>query len=400
MKKDQLFINYYDEFSINRSMSEKEIKSYLSKKQVEINRYKSSTSPDNTETLKELQLAMSHIRDAIKILTRPDSRKQYDLELDAAIREGKVDTRRSEEVRGILERARQFFEQGKYQSALKLAKELVEGGTDTDEPYEIMSRSYYMLGDYDEAVETAEKGSDVFASSVILHWLSIRLLIQLEDYDTAQQKLNKAMSDFAGNAQFAAEQVYLYAHAEKTELMLQTIKSYLTENPNDLDYRRYVANNLFDISNQCYLYDSASDMLLLTEESAFIRCYTLIKLANEIYQDEYLRDELEYVEQFGQMIFDEDHKGLIWFYRIAGVLSAIGGISGIVGGAPSGWIFVGLGLLLELAAGLVKKISYRPYWKIYRDAYRGFKESDDGILYNLLELPWTIIKTILEAFGK
>ena len=57
-----------------------------------------------------------------------------------------------------------------------------------------------------------------------------------------------------------------------------------------------------------------------------------------------------------------------------------------------------IGILFQGVVFLVNKVSYRPYWKVYRDYYRGFKESDDGALYNILTIPYEPFKQFFDLF--
>jgi tetratricopeptide (TPR) repeat protein len=314
-----------------------------------------------------------------------------------------MDKQIEKEVRDIIERARAFFEQGKYDLALKSAQEAIENHINSEEPYTIISRSYFMMGDYDEAIESIANATLIYPNSLHLRWLNIRFLTMTENIDEAQALLNASLDDFNNHAQLAAEQVYLYGYAERDDLLEAAIRKYMERNPNDMDYRRYVAHNLVEIAQQCYVYDTAADMMLITEEASYNRCVKLLTTANSIYQDEYIQNELNYVLQFGELVYDADHNGLKLFYRIVGFIligvAAYNLPAALDGENVSRTLTVaGIGILMQGLASLVKKISYRPYWKVYRDTYRGFKESDDGALYNILMLPWDMVKQIFDAF--
>ena len=401
----EYFIDYYSMFSeqINREMTESEIKKRLSEEMSFISQRLSGIHPDDEANQKSTREIRDHCRKAIKILSNPVTRREYDIQLDAAVKAGKVNYEVSEEVKDILARAHAFFEKGRYDLALNLAKEALDNKLDSEETYELISRSYFMLGDYDEAVDSVSKAAGIYQSSLHLRWLNIRFLTMTENFNEAQAKLNEAMRDFDNDSMLAAEQIYLYGYAERFDMLKDTIDSYISRNPNDMNYRRYVAHNLIEIAQQCYVYDSAAEMLLLTEEESYNRCLELVTLANTIFQDEYVQNELEYVKEFGEEVFDDDHKGLKRFYRIGCILLILFGIILITDLFEGGSIYppiivIGIGVLFQYAAGLVDKCSYRPYWKVYRDTYRGFKEHDDGILYNVLMLPWEIVKQVFGAF--
>lgn len=68
-----------------------------------------TTDPSNIEAKKELKENKAHLREARKILFNAEKRKQYDMELDAAIRAGQVNYEKAREVKDSLERARKYL---------------------------------------------------------------------------------------------------------------------------------------------------------------------------------------------------------------------------------------------------------------------------------------------------
>ena len=206
----EYFIDYYSMFSeqINREMTESEIKKRLSEEMSFISQRLSGIHPDDEANQKSTREIRDHCRKAIKILSNPVTRREYDIQLDAAVKAGKVNYEVSEEVKDILARAHAFFEKGRYDLALNLAKEALDNKLDSEETYELISRSYFMLGDYDEAVDSVSKAAGIYQSSLHLRWLNIRFLTMTENFNEAQAKLNEAMRDFDNDSMLAAEQIY------------------------------------------------------------------------------------------------------------------------------------------------------------------------------------------------
>ena len=227
------FVDFYEVFDLDRSMSEKELKKLLGKKSVAVSQLEGSTDPNDTKTRKELQEMKKLILEALKILGKTSSRKTYDIQLDEAVRAGNVNREKTKEIQDALERARRYFQQQKYEMALKAAQEALDNHANSEEPYEIISRSLFMMGDYKESLEAVDKGAEIFQNAVVLWWLRIRTRILMERYDEAQTLLNSAKDRFAGNAQFAAEQAYLYFHAEKYDVGKRTVEDYLKLHPSD-----------------------------------------------------------------------------------------------------------------------------------------------------------------------
>lgn len=399
MAQQEYFVDYYAIFDLDRSMDEKSIKRALGQRQAEVSKLMGSTDRDRTDTLRELQNMMETIRMAIRTLSKPESRRAYDAQLAAAAAAGKVSQEATKEAQDILERARQFFEKGQYQLAIKFARQAVdEQHINREEPFEIISRSQFMLGDYDEAIESAGKAARTFSSSLHLRWLHIRFLAMIEDFNEAQAQLNEAIDSFGADSLLMAEQVYIYAYAGNMPAAHRAIDQYVAANPNDQDYRRYTAQNLIDVSQTCYLMDSAAEIMVLTEEDDYRRCLDLVTTANSLYQDETTMSELNYVRQFGEIVDDEEHRGLRRFYHIGGLILGVIGIVRMTSGSKFAWILLLIGIAMQGLGLLVKRVGRRPYWKVFRDEYRGFKQSEDSFLFNILLAPQDMIKEMLATF--
>lgn len=390
------FIDYYEMFDLNRSMTEKELKKALGRKSVEVTKLEGSTNPNDMKTRKELQEIKNMILEAIKILGKAASRKAYDAELDEAVRAGRVNYEKTQEVQEALERARKYFEAQKYELALKYAKEALKANANTDEPHEIICRSLFMLGDYEESLDAIDEGVNAFQNAVNLWWLRVRIRIMMEQYDAAQAILNEALHKFYQNAQFAAEQAYLYFHAGQDEIGIKAVEAYLRENPNDMQYRQYVAYNLVEVANQYYKYDSGAEMLLISEEKDYKQCLKLTTLANQYYQDEYTREALNDVQKFGVVEYDQDNKLKRTAYLGISILSAVGAVFMLLNGSNPA-IFMLVAVLAFIGVKVIDKYSYRPYWQVYRDYYRGYKEKSEGWIFNLVSFPFDLAMSWLDG---
>lgn len=394
------FVNYYQTLGIDRQLSEEEIKQLLGEKEKVVHRRSRTTPRDRVEIIEALRLERQQIREARDILTNKERRKQYDLELDQRYKENTIDHVVTEQIRSIIEKARYFFTNENYEMAAKFAQEAIDNELDNDEPYELLCRSQFIMGDYDEALDTVDRSSLLYQGAATLRWLQIRLRILMEEFDDAQRCLNDALSILPNDVQLHAEQVFLYYAADQVSAGEREMHDYLNEHPNDMQYRQYVAYGLIEIANRCYVYDSAADMMLITEEAAYNTCRNLVTLANQIYQDDYVKTELENANKYGEMIFDEDHKGIKRFYNVMCALFILLCIPLMQVDEYTIWLVLGslaIAFLFFLGGCAVKKLSYRPAWKVNRDHYRGFKEDEDGALFQLLWFPYSFIEAI---FGK
>lgn len=385
-------INYYEMFGLDRSWTEKELKKKLGQHSVELSKMASCTNPNNREEYQRQKETAQHILDAISILGRPERRKEYDRQLDVAIKAGTAVYAKTQEVKDTLEKARRFFEQQNYEFALKFAQEALDLHANSDEPFEIKTKSLLMLGEYEEAIRTIDTGTEAFQSSVNLWWLRVRIYIMLEQYEKAQAELNQACRIFPGSAQFAAEQVYLYFHAGKDDAGKRVLDEYLRNHPEDVQYRQYTAYNLIDIANMYYRFDSEAQIMLISEEADYKECLKLVTLANSCYQDEYTKNELQRIQELGIESFDADRKFLLGTYKVLSIIGLAATLLLIIKGNP------GVGILCAVitvfffwGVRIVKRCCTHPQWYYYRDYYRGFKSMEDNALFSLVVLPFDLM---------
>ncbi len=391
------FVDYYEIFDLERSMTEKEIKKKMAAWSNMLTQREGCTDPGNIEERKRLKEEKECFREARKILFNAEKRKQYDLELDAAIRAGQVNYEKTREVKDSLERARKYFEQQRYQQAIEAAREAIDNHANTDEPYEIISRSQFMTGDYQESLETLDQGAEIYQGSQSLWWLRIRTRIQMERYEEAQTLLNQALDRFRGSSRFEAEQAYLYFHAEKPDLGNRTMEAYIQQHPSDTAYRQQMAYNLIELSNYCYRYDTESEMQLIIDQADYNRCLELVTAANRIYQDDYTRSALEDVKYYGEREYDEEAKVIKKTYLgVSAVAGAVGLLTLLGGSGVALLFFVIAGIFLGFRK-VIDKNSYLPRWQLNRDYYRGFKETGDGWLYSLAVMPFDMVFSVLRG---
>lgn len=394
---EAVFVDYYEMFHLERSMSESEIRKKMAEWSNMLTEMEGSTDPGNIAERKKLKEERAYHREARKILFHKEKRKQYDTELDAAIRAGQVHYEKTREVKDALERARKYFEQQRYQQAMEAAREAIDNHANTDEPYEIISRSQFMTGDYLESLETMDQGTQIYQSSQSLWWLRIRTRIRLEQYEEAQILLNQALERFRGATRFEAEQAYLYFHAGKSETGKQTMDACLQQHPSDTDYRQQMAYNLIELSNYCYRYDTASEMQLIIDQADYNKCLELVSTANRIYQDDYTKSALEDVKYYGEREYDEESKIIRKVYLGISLVAGVAGLLAMLDGSSIALLLFAITGIFLAFRKVIDKNSYLPRWQLNRDYYRGYKETGDGWLYAIAVMPFDMAFSVLRG---
>ncbi len=396
MKSEKNFIDYYEMFGLDRSMTESQLKKALGKLSFENSQREGCTDPNNIKERKEVLLTKKIILEAMKTLGNAARRKEYDARLDEAIRAGTVSHEKSREVQDIIERTRKYYEQRKYELALSSAQEAIKNNANSDEMYEIMTRSYFMLGDYYESLDAVDKGANIFQNAVGLWWLRIRIRIMMEMYDEAQAELNEALVKFQQNPQFAAEQAYLYFHSGQFDVGKRIIDSYLSQNPSDMQYRQYVAYNLIEISNYCYKYDSQAEIACIVKQQDYEQCLQLVTWANEYYQDDYTLEVLQDIQSYGELKYDEDNKIKSIAYMGVTILAAVVGLCMLIAGAAGAYIAFIIAAIGFVLKKVIDKYSYCAVWEINRDYYRGYKENSGNWLYNIASAPFDVVMSLFQ----
>lgn len=432
------FYDYYSIFGLSRTMSTSEIKKKMRTYMEENRKQRVGVNRNNTEILEKLNADQDIIRNAQMALCYDEARKKYDKELDNMpkasiivsidtnltlldseeilhdtvvndVQEVSI-TNESEEkqpkvvknlegvkednqkkelevlILGIAKEAKNYFYKKEYNNCIATAKKLFEYNLAF--PFIIIAKSYFMLGEYSEAVDVLAKGCKAFRNSVDLRWLYIRYLIQMERYNEAQQALNNAKSSFAENSLFYAEQVYLYLYADRDDLAIDEIKKYITQKPADLQYRKYLSDNIIDISNMCYVYDQEAEMNIIADKDDYERCYNLLSISNQLYQNKTTLSKFEDIKEFAKKYHDKNTRILQIIYG----LIALASLYAVFEGA---YPMIIVAIIFALFVFIVRKYSFRPLWQIYRDKYRGIPEYEDSVVYMIAMIPKDLISSFI-----
>lgn len=435
------FYDYYSIFGLSRAMSTSDIKKQMRTYMEENRKQRVGVNRNNTEILEKLNADQDIIRNAQMALCYDEERKKYDKELDnmpkasivvsidtnltlldseeilhdtfvndtqkvanindkgekqeKAVKnlEGAKQDNQKKELEvlilGIAKEAKKYFYKKEYNNCIATAKKLFEYNVAF--PFLIIAKSYFMLGEYSEAVELLAKGCKAFSNSVDLRWLYIRYMIQMERYSEAQQALNEAKNVFVENSLFYAEQVYLYLYAERDDLAIDEIKKYISRKPADMQYRKYLSDNIIDISNMCYVYDQEAEMNIIADKDDYERCYNLLSISNQLYQSKTTLSKYEDIKAFSTKYHDKNTRILQIIYGLV----ALASLYAVLEGA---YPMIIVTIIFALFVFIVRKYSFRPLWQFYRDKYRGIPEYEDSIVYMIAMIPRDLFSSFIFMF--
>lgn len=397
-------VNYYDVYDLDKSQTAAEIRKVLFKKIDKtlklINKFVQQSNRDKIKEYEQQKIEMEDIRQ--KIFKNDKTKAQYDLELSrlyqgqaVVIYESDIDREKYDALKMRIEALYALLHKStigapQWESAVIEARKIIDIDSTKPEPYFVLATAQYELGNYNDAIDACDIGVSSCVDNLSLRRIQVHYNILCERYQQAQQYINQAVKDNLDTSYFYAKQVFLYFYAQRNDLAVNTIKEYLVQNPNDTAYREIVSNDLLYMARSCYVSDGDDNIFIIDKES-YVHCLNLVTMANQIYDSEYNHSELTRIRGEGEILYSEDRLLTQIAYGFIGVIMLYFGV--VEHGAREltvvGAFFVGL-------VYIVRRYNYRPVWQIHRDEYRGFREKEDNIIYNLAMIPSTIIEEMVK----
>lgn len=364
-------MDYYKSYDLDRSWDESALKKALGKHQ-RILMSRQSTTNDK-EQLEQIEKELDNLDKAIRTLGRKESRKKYDAELDKAYAAGMVNEEAEAQARDILEKAKQLYVRGQIQLAAQFALEAINNKVNDPTAYEILAKCYFDSQDYSNSIATVDKALSIYTDNMYFLWLSARINTIVQQFETAQERINRMLELDPNSSQAHAEQVHFYMYAQKEDIAFQQIDQYLSQSPNDEAFKRETAYNLISFANTCYLEDSETGSLVIADKNSYLKCLTLCQKAYSLCQDKYTKENLESAQYFGQRKYNHNNSyELKWLWPLSvlsifALVPAFGYISSF-----TDFLVILLGLCVYLVpAILLTIVSFRPYWQINRIYYTG-----------------------------
>lgn len=371
--------DFYQFYGLNQKDSAKNIKKRLRQIQADIRTAMSDGSLNGEEILKTLQEDNEIVAQAMKCFKNDEAKKKYDAELEAAYKAGTVDVESQKLAKELFDEILRLFAKREYKQVIAKCIEQINNNTRDVRLYEYLAKSYRLLGDSTHAMDAVENGLNIESDNINLLKVACRIsTADNKNYDKAQAYINRLNE--SNHSAGTVEQIYLYMNFDKKDIAYQTINEYLATNPNDQFFRQQCAYDFIGYANECYDLCEAEDgtkVSLILSGDAYNTCLEYTQKAYDLYQDENTKNELEYAKHFGEVEFNEDNKeDLNWDYKAIVFL----GIFGLMGFITSPFAGIALLALCGVCAYVTisfRKISYRPYWQIYKYIFTGEREPEE-----------------------
>ncbi len=412
-KKSQVnpnLIDYYALFGLDRGLDNKNIVVELSKK-LNIVRQK-QTMCQSSEDITKLRELEEKIHEAINVFRKPDVREDYDKKLKEALAKGTLDTTAQQIAEDVYAEIQRMFDMNNYNGVIRKCQELISGTTAETRLYSYIVRSYYLTERYREALSTVDSCLSVHPNDFDALQMSARYYNMCnKDYQKAQNFVNRMLEMDPDSALAVAEQGYLYLCMGNKDMAFKAYEDYIDAHPTNEAFKESCAVDMINYSYSLFVEDEDGTALLISQES-YEECLALAEKAASFYDDEDIKNHLEYTRQFGKIEFNEDNREAIRWFIISGLMYSLMCLPGFLFvslGEPGGTLVVGIGLVLAFlmffCAKKLRDVSYRPYWQIFRYEVTGYRDKKEKLYVTLgkiftgymrfgFKLSWSVFKGV------
>lgn len=349
-------VDYYKELELDRSWDEKTIREKL--KDLQKVWTKRQSACNDKEQLLIIDKIQEMIENAFRFLTKAIKREKYDEELEKAYKNGTIKDNFEEKLKDLVSQAKAYYRKGNIKAATQVAQEAVDGEVNDPDAYDILARCYFEVSQYDGALDTVDRGIDIFKDDMQLHWLGARIsTVGKQDYDDAQQRINRMLEIKPESPLAHSEQIYMHLRKGDEELAFKEIDTYIESHPNDEAFKKSVAYDLNNYSNKCLYNDTAQNTSYIADKKSYDEYLKLNKKAVEVYSDEYTNNRLEHAKYFGKKEWNSWNEESIKALTLYGIIFFFASNS--------------LGLLLLTMDIILVYFSFRPYWQINKKYVTG-----------------------------
>lgn len=346
----------YKELNLERSWDESNIKTKL--KEIQRLWTKRQSACNDKEQLLIIDNLLAKVDEGFRFLVKALRRKEYDEALDKAYKTGQIKDETESKMKSLIDEAHQYYRKGDIKLAAQCAQQAIEGKINDPSAYDIFARCQYDMQNYPKALEAVDAGTAIFTDNLDLIWLGARIAtIGTQNFEDAQQRVNKLIELAPDNSIGHSEQIYLHLRKGDEELAFQEIDTYVAAHPNDEGFKRGVAYDIDSFSNSCYYYDQAQNSTFIADKESYEKCLKLRTKASQIYSDEHTQKQLENAQYFGKKKWDSWNIDSIKSLSIYGALLL--------------FLFWPVGLALLAIDAAVIYFSFRPYWQINKTYVTG-----------------------------
>lgn len=416
------FIDYYNEFSIERTETCDEIRSKLGVLETDYLKQRAvCITPSQLSVLQEL---LNRIGEAIFYLTNQDRRKKYDKKLEKMAASGLLGTQQSKAIDDY-GTAIEYEKKGHPREAIMFAERAINNNVYSMDAYALMIRCCYQIGDHQKALDVAEdKAIKMYPGEVMFRQYAARIRTIHGDYQGADYHIKEMLKQFtddpAGHIEDAVRLLYIsrdknFSENEKKQAEIDArnlIDSYLLNNGADVVYRSKIATALVGLSERYYSeYEGVNCRVISTKED-YSSIRALHQWAGQISSDYDIQDAVEQIMKLGEKKYNSDNtKPLIYLALYSAIIlmacpalfatatNITEALTGLTGMLPAILFFV-------VPFFALLKVSFRPQWMVDRIRYTGIIDPLEKYMIRYsqffvwavkksFEISWKIFKFII-----
>ena len=346
--------DYYKLYDLPRNETAKVLHKMVMTKYKEYQNKQQATDSSMTEVLEVINKHLSILRNATRDLRNEANKEKYDKRLKKAYEKGLIKDEEVDKAKTILEKALDYFNKGKFELAVRYAREVIQYNEAEEQAYEILVNSYFIMNKYKEGMEICDKAISLFPNNLYFKLRTIRTdILYRNNIDSAQNKLNEILAIYPDDEVTNSEQIFVYLYSKELDLACAEIDKYIKNHTQCDTFRRRVANDLATFSLDYYTADpNNEDIKFIMNKRAYQECLKICKKAYEIQENSYTKSMLEEAQYYGKKQFNEDNKGRLFWMFVTGIVF-------LFLAPPAGILF----LLLD---SLLLYISFRPVWQLNR----------------------------------
>lgn len=405
--------DYYAIYGLDRTKKASEIKKELRLIQGDIREKMNYGSHISPAAMTMLQQSFAQVAAALKVFRTEESKRNYDKALSQAIGAGAVSStaQAAPKNQNLAAEMEQLFLKGNYHSAIQKGTAALQNNIQEAKVYCTLAKCYKETNEIDQGIQILKNGLKVHPDHMEILGLAARFYSEgKQDYAMSQKLVNRMLKAAPEDTDANIEQAFLYLCSGKRDLAYQQMEDFIYRHPTDRKFRKKCAYDLLGFSYQCYTRDPQTGASVIASEEDYLTCLEVCNKAASIYRDSTVEDCLSNAKHFGEVEFNEDNRENIRWSVLAGVIYLIPGIGGLavllgeaaeeglaatLAGAGYAMIPIAIGLLVLYAALNLRKVSWRPYWQIYKYQITGQREKKEKryiLIGNILTgyMKWSI----------
>lgn len=317
-------IDYYAEFNLDRTLKNEEICQQLKK---EKRKWQNRLSAPDLERRQLAEKKCNEIEEAYVIFSDELKRKEYDRKLAKEgqpaqaqqVPQPQFDQSARYSKQQVIQEIINVYNSGNTQATIDICHRYLNLGMHFSEIYLYLGFAYWDNGDLNEALAAFKNGfnidpnDDRFYSNIASMYLN-----ESHDPNAAHPYLQKAIQLNPNSAFNMALLIYELLLEGREQEADRSVENYLANNPQDMNYRAYVADTYIKYANKYYSTADSGASYIDNKEN-YEKILSLAQKAHAIIANDHTNSYLTQVEGYGKKKFYKGSIGGIVILALLGM---------------------------------------------------------------------------------